>query len=53
MNIKNTLIFNGMWVGVCEGKKGNELDQPDEEKQLAIWKSKDKRAYALISTSVS
>jgi len=51
--VKNTLIFNDLWDGIYGGKEGNSPDQPDDEKHLAIWKSKDKKAYALISTSVS
>ena len=51
--IKNTLIFNDLWEEVCEGKDDKDPEQPTYEKQLAIWKSKDKNAYALISASVT
>jgi hypothetical protein len=51
--IKNTLIFNDLWEEICEGKDDNELEQPTDSRQLAIWKSKDKKAHALISASVT
>ena len=62
--VKNTLIFNDMWDGICEnenledGKAINEVDKsapvpPTNAKELALWKSKDKKAYALIIASVS
>ena len=51
--VKNTLIFNDLRDGVREGEGENALEQPDEQKQLAIWKSKDKKTFSLISTSVS
>ena len=65
--VKNTLIFNDMWDGICENenledKKDeetiNEVDKsapvpPTNAKELALWKSKDKKAYALIIASVS
>jgi hypothetical protein len=51
--IKSTLIFNDLWEEICEGKDDNELEQPIDAKQLAIWKSKDKKAHALIFASVT
>ena len=66
--VKNTLIFNDMWDGICENenledkKDGEAIDEVDKSapvppttdtKELALWKSKDKKAYALIITSVS
>ena len=57
--IKNTLIFNDLWEEVCEGKvdkegkDDNDPEMPTDDKQLAIWKSKDKKAYALISASIT
>jgi hypothetical protein len=49
--IKNTLIFNDLWEEICECKDDNESEQPTDVRQLAIWKSKDKEAHALISAS--
>ena len=51
--INNTLIFNDLWEEVCEGKENKDPEQPTDDKQLAIWKSKDKKAYALIFASVT
>ena len=65
--VKNTLIFNDMWDGICEnenledkedGEAINEVDKsapipPTNVKELALWKSKDKKAYALIIASVT
>jgi hypothetical protein len=50
--IKNTLIFNDLWEEICEGKDDNEPEQPTDARQLAIWKSKYKKAHALIYASV-
>ena len=65
--VKNTLIFKDMWDGICEKenledkKDGEAIDEVDKSapvpptnaKDLALWKSKDKKAYALIIASVS
>ena len=51
--IKHTLIFNDLWDGICEGENDSEPAHPTGDKELAIWKNKDKKAYALIATSVS
>ena len=51
--IKHTLIFNDLWDEVCEGQNDSEPVQPIRDKELAIWKNKDKKAYALIAASVS
>ena len=51
--IKNTLIFNYLWEEVCEGKDDNDPEMPTDDKQLAIWKTKDKKAYALIFASIT
>ncbi|XP_057866584.1 uncharacterized protein LOC131074052 [Cryptomeria japonica] len=52
--VKNTLIFDNMWDDVCESKGDSEAPkQPTDAKELIFWKSKDKKAYALIAASVS
>jgi hypothetical protein len=51
--IKNTLIFNDLWEEICEGNDDNDPEQPTDARQLVIWKSKDKKAHALISSSVT
>ena len=65
--VKNTLIFNDMWDEICENenlehkkdeKTINEVDKsapvpPTNAKELALWKSKDKKAYDLIIAFVS
>lgn len=51
--IKNTLIFNDLLEGVCEGKDDNEPEESKDEKQIAILSNKDKKAYALISALVT
>ena len=57
--VKNTLIFNDMWDGICENenledkKDGEAIDEVDKSalvpptnaKDLAIWKIKDKTAH--------
>ena len=47
------LIFNNLWDGICEGEIVEKLDdhiittpkQPTIDKNIAIWKRKDKNAY--------
>ena len=65
--VKNTLIFNDTWDEICENenfedKKDvdaiDEVDKsvpvpPTNAKELALWKSKDMKAYALIIASIS
>ena len=61
--VKNTLIFNDTWDGICEKDKkdGEAIDQVDKSarvpptnaKELALWKSKEKKDYALIIASIS
>ena len=65
--VKNTLIFNDMWDGICENynledkKDGEVIDEvdksapvpPTNDKELTLWKSKDKKAYSLIIASLS
>ena len=65
--VKNTLIFNDMWDGICENenledkKDGEAIDEVDKSapvpptnaKDLSLWKSKDKKAYALIIASAT
>ena len=51
--IKNTLIFNEMWKGVCVGDEDKELEQPTSDKEFDIWKNKNSMAYALIAESVN
>lgn len=50
--IKHMLIFNDLWDEVCEGQNDSEPIQPIGDKELALWKNKYKKAYALIATSV-
>jgi hypothetical protein len=50
---KHILIFNYLWYDICEGENDEELGQPIGDKELAIWKSKDKKAFALIATFAS
>ena len=52
--VKNTLIFIDMW----DGDAIDEVDKsapvpPTNTKELALWKSKDKKVYALIISFVS
>ena len=43
-----------MWDDVCERKDENEeSEQPIDEKELVIWKGKDKKAYVLIASSIT
>ena len=51
--ITNTLVFNDLWEQFCEGKDDKDPEEPTYDKQLAIWKSKDKNVYALNSASVT
>jgi hypothetical protein len=52
-NIKHTLIFNDLWDGICEGEDDSGPTKPTTDKELAIWKNKDKKAYSLIVARVS
>ena len=51
--IKNTLIFNELWKGVCVGDGDKEPEQPTSDKELVIWENKNIKAYALIVASVN
>ena len=60
--IKSTLIYNNLWDGICEGKTiQRESDvgittnpkPPTSEKELDIWKSKDKKSLAIINATIS
>ena len=51
--IKHTLIFNHLWHGICEGENQSETTQPTRDKEVAIWKNKDKKQHALIVASIS
>ena len=51
--IKHTLIFNELRKGVCVGDGEKEPEQPTLDKEFAIWKNKNIKAYALIAASVS
>lgn len=45
----NALILNDIWDGVCDGDIAPT--KPTNGKGLAIWNVKNKKAYALISSS--
>jgi len=49
--ITNTFVFKDFYDGVCDGN--NSPTKPTNVKELAIWNVKNKKAYALISSSVS
>jgi hypothetical protein len=51
--IKHTSIFNDRWDELCEEQNDNEPIQRTREKELVIWKNKEKKAYALIAVLVS
>ena len=65
--VKNTLIFNDTWDGICENenfkdkKYGDAIDEVDKSapipptntKELALSKSWDKKSHALFIVSVS
>lgn len=52
-NIRHNLIFNDLWNGASEGKDDNTPTKPTSDKEQAIWKNKDTKAYALIATFLS
>ena len=56
--IKSTFIYNDLWDGICEGntietEAGGPITRDpgplESEKEKAIWKTKDKKALAVIS----
>lgn len=49
--LKNTLIFNDFWEGVCIGD--TKPVQPTDAKELEVWKMKNCQAYALIAASIN
>jgi len=51
--IKQTLIFNELWKGVCVGDGDKELEQPTTDKEFSIWENKNSKGYALIAASVN
>ena len=42
-----------MWDNICQGEGDVAPKEPKIDKELAIWKNKDKKAYALIVTTIS
>ena len=60
--IKYAFIYNDLWDGICEGttietEAGGPITRdpgpPESEKEKAIWKTKDKKALAVITATVS
>lgn len=63
--IKSTMIFNNFWKDICDATPTNEKDEleaqlkisrltiPTINKECAIWKEKDHKAYALIAATIS
>lgn len=51
--IQHTFIFNELWKGVCVGEGDETLVQPTSNKELTVCENKNRKAYALIVTSVS
>lgn len=56
--VQHTLIFNDLWDGICEAEP--KVDgtyttptKPTSDKELAVWLSIDKKAYALIADSIN
>ena len=56
--IKSAFIYNDLWDGICEGttietEVGGPITKdpgpPESEKEKAIWKTKDKKALAVIT----
>ena len=60
--VKSAFIYNDLWDGICEGSTietevGNPITidprPPESEKEKAIWRTKDKKALAVITATVS
>ena len=60
--IKSTFIYNDLWDGICEGTTiekavgktiTTDPEPPESEKEKAIWRTKDKKALAVITATVS
>ena len=51
--IKHTIIFKGLWKGVCIGDLDKELEQPTSHNEFTICENKNIKAYALIAKYVS
>ena len=60
--IKSAFIYNDLWDGICEGttiepEAGGPITRDprplESEKEKAIWKTKDKKALAVITATVS
>ena len=51
--IKNTLILNELWKGVCIGDGDKEPEQPTSDKEFTIWENKNRKSYELTVASVS
>ena len=60
--IKSTFIYNDLWEVVCEGKTIQtklyasitfDPKPPTSDKELSIWKSRDKKALVMITTIVN
>jgi len=49
--IENTLIFNDIWDVIHDGD--TKPIKSRTNKEISIWTNKDKKIYALITTSVS
>jgi len=51
--IKQNLIFNELWKGMCVGNRDKEPEHPTLDKEFTIWENKNRKAYVLIATSVN
>ena len=46
------MIFNDLWDEICEGEDESGPTKSIVDKDLTIWKKKDKKAYSLIVAMV-
>ena len=60
--IKSAFIYNDLWDSICEGSTiEKEAGKPitidprplESEKEKAIWRTKDKKALAVITATIS
>jgi hypothetical protein len=51
--IKHTFIFNELWDDICDGENDSDSSQPIGDKEIIVWKNKDKKEYAIIAVSIS
>ena len=49
--VKYTLIFNDLWVGICD--EDNQPTELIDTKKLIVWNIKNSKAFSFITATIS